>query len=211
MSSGQKLNTDKSAEVPQMASRNSKVVIPSAPLPDPLGQNIEAIIALQARAEKDLSRTQRVVEIVTAFFGRPLFLYIVVIGVTLWMVPNLLPPDFGFPQFDPPPFEWLDHILGFASVLMTTGVLIAQNRQEKMAEQRAQLSLQLNLLSEQKIAKLIALIEELRRDLPNVKNRHDPEAEVMQQAADPHLVIEVLEKSLNDELTKLQEQDSSDL
>lgn len=150
-------------------------------------------------------------ETVTAFFGRPLFLYIVVIGVTLWIVPNLLPPDFGFPQFDPPPFEWLDHILGFASVLMTTGVLIAQNRQEKMAEQRAQLSLQLNLLSEQKIAKLIALIEELRRDLPNVKNRHDPEAEVMQQAADPHLVIEVLEKSLNEELTKLQEQDSSDL
>lgn len=211
MSSGQKINTENLAEASQMASRNSKVVIPSAPLPDPLGQNIEAIITLQARAEKDLSRTQRVVETVTAFFGRPLFLYIVVIGVTLWMVPNLLPPDFGFPQFDPPPFEWLDHILGFASVLMTTGVLIAQNRQEKMAEQRAQLSLQLNLLSEQKIAKLIALIEELRRDLPNVKNRHDPEAEVMQQAADPHLVIEVLEKSLNDELAKLQEQDSSDL
>lgn len=211
MSSGQKINTENLAEASQMASRNSKVVIPSAPLPDPLGQNIEAIITLQARAEKDLSRTQRVVETVTAFFGRPLFLYIVVIGVTLWMVPNLLPRDFGFPQFDPPPFEWLDHILGFASVLMTTGVLIAQNRQEKMAEQRAQLSLQLNLLSEQKIAKLIALIEELRRDLPNVKNRHDPEAEVMQQAADPHLVIEVLEKSLNDELAKLQEQDSSDL
>ncbi len=211
MSSGQKINTENSAETSQMAHRNSKVVIPSAPLPDPLGQNIEAIITLQARAEKDLSRTQRVVETVTAFFGRPLFLYIVVIGVTLWMVPNLLPPDFGFPQFDPPPFEWLDHILGFASVLMTTGVLIAQNRQEKMAEQRAQLSLQLNLLSEQKIAKLIALIEELRRDLPNVKNRHDPEAEVMQQAADPHLVIEVLEKSLNEELAKLQEQDSSDL
>lgn len=211
MSSGQKINTENSAEASQMASRNSKVVIPSAPLPDPLGQNIEAIITLQARAEKDLSRTQRVVETVTAFFGRPLFLYIVVIGVTLWMVPNLLPRDFGFPQFDPPPFEWLDHILGFASVLMTTGVLIAQNRQEKMAEQRAQLSLQLNLLSEQKIAKLIALIEELRRDLPNVKNRHDPEAEVMQQAADPHLVIEVLEKSLNDELAKLQEQDASDL
>lgn len=210
MSSGQKINYELSAINSQVASRNSKFVIPSAPLPDPLGQNIEAIIALQARAEKDLSRTQRVVETVTAFFGRPIFLYIVVIAVTLWIVPNLLPPYFGFPQFDPPPFEWLDHVLGFASVLMTTGVLIAQNRQEKLAEQRAQLALQLNLLSEQKIAKLIALIEELRRDLPNVKNRHDPEAEVMQQAADPQVVIEVLEKSLNEELIKLQEQDSSD-
>jgi uncharacterized membrane protein len=211
MSNGQKLNSEDLAAESQVASRNSKLVIPSAPLPDPLAQNIEAIIALQTRAEKDLSRTQRVVESVTAFFSRPLFLYIVIIAMTLWMVVNLLPSQLGFPIFDPPPFEWLDHVLGLASVLMTTGVLIAQNRQEKLAEQRAQLSLQLNLLSEQKIAKLIALIEELRRDLPNVRDRHDPEAEVMQQAADPHVVIEVLEKSLNEELIKLQEQDSSDL
>jgi len=50
---------------------------------------------------------------------------------------------------------------------MTVGVLIKQNRQEKLAEQRAQLSLQLNLA---KIAKLIALVEELRCDLPNIKS-----------------------------------------
>jgi dGTP triphosphohydrolase len=54
------------------------------------------------------------------------------------------------------------------------------------------------------------LVEELRRDLPNVKDRHDPEAEVMKQAADPHVVIEALEKSLVEELTQLQQQDSSE-
>jgi len=50
-----------------------------------------------------------------------------------------------------------------------------------------------NLLSEQKIAKLIALVEELRCDLPNIKNRCDPEAEVMKQPADPQMVVEALE------------------
>ena len=39
-----------------------------------------------------------------------------------------------------------------------------------------------NLLAEQKIAKLIALMEELRRDIPTVKDRFDPEAEAMQQS-----------------------------
>jgi uncharacterized membrane protein len=92
---------------------------------------------------------------------------------------------------------------------MSAGVLIVQKRQEKLAEQRAQLSLQLNLLSEQKIAKLIALVEELRCDLPNVKNRHDPEAEVMKQPADPQVVLEALEKSLTEELELLQQEDSS--
>lgn len=188
----------------------SKVILPSAPLPDPLGQNIEAIIALQAKAEKDLSQTQRVVEAVTAFFGRPLFLYSILLGVTFWMVVNLLPTDLGIPKFDPAPFEWLDHVLGLASLLMTSGVLITQNRQEKLAEQRSQLTLQLNLLSEQKIAKLIALVEELRQDLPMVKNRFDPEAEVMMQAADPHVVMEALEKTLAEDLAQLQQQDLSD-
>jgi uncharacterized membrane protein len=210
MNSSRTQNPENSPETPDPARHKSKVVIPSAPLPDPLGQNIEAVIALQAKAEKDLSRTQRAVEAVTAFFGRPTFLYSILLVVTLWILPNLLPRRFGFPQFDPPPFEWLEHLLSLASLLMTAGLLIAQKRQEKLAEQRAQLSLQLNLLSEQKIAKLIALIEELRRDLPNVKDRYDPEAEVMKQAADPHVVIEALEKSLAEELEQLQQQDSSD-
>ncbi|HAA32521.1 MAG TPA: hypothetical protein DCE56_38500, partial [Cyanobacteria bacterium UBA8553] len=209
MNSSRTQNPEHLPEQLQTAVHKSKVVLPSAPLPDPLGQNIEAVIALQAKAEKDLSRTQRIVEATTAFFGRPIFLFCILIGVSVWIVPNVLPERFGFPKFDPPPFEWLEHLLSLASLLMSTGILITQNRQEKLAEQRMQLSLQLNLLSEQKIAKLIALFEELRRDLPNVKDRHDPEAEVMKQPADPHVVIEVLEKSLTEELEQLQQQEST--
>jgi uncharacterized membrane protein len=127
--------------------------------------------------------------------------------IVLWVTPNILPKRLGLPRFDPPPFSWLQFSLAIGSLLMTTGVLIKQNRQEKLAEQRAQLSLQLNLLSEQKIAKLIALVEELRQDLPNVKNRHDPEAEMMKEAADPHAVIVALEETLTEELANLQQQE----
>lgn len=189
----------------QIAHYPSKTVLPTAPLPNPIGQNIDTVIALQAKAEKDVPQHQRVVEAVTTFFGRPAFLYTILLVVALWIFPNVLPQRFGVPQFDPPPFDWLEHLIGFGSLLMTAGVLIKQNRQEKLAEQRAQLSLQLNLLSEQKIAKLIALVEELRRDLPDVKDRHDPEAEVMQQAADPHAVLFELEETLAKELEQLQD------
>jgi hypothetical protein len=45
-----------------------------------------------------------------------------------------------------------------------------------------------------------------RNDLPNVKNRHDPEAEVMTEAADPQAVMDALEQRLEEELTELEQQ-----
>lgn len=183
--------------------------LPTAPLPDPIGRNIDAIVALQAKAHRDLPRHQRAVESMTAFFSRPAFLYGIILVATLWILPNVLPRRLGIQQFDPPPFYALQGVVSFSALLISTGVLIKQTRQEQLAEQRAQLSLQMNLLSEQKIAKLIDLIEELRRDLPDVKDRHDPEAEVLKEPADPHLVVNTLEERLEEELADLQEQEDS--
>jgi uncharacterized membrane protein len=85
---------------------------------------------------------------------------------------------------------------------MATTVLATQNRQRKISDERAQLDLQVNLLSEQKLAKLIALVEELRRDMPNVKNRSDPLAEAMTQAIDPHAVVSALHDTIEEATTK---------
>ncbi len=71
-----------------------------------------------------------------------------------------------------------------------------QSRQDKLAEQRSHLNLQINLLTEQKIAKLIQLIAELRTDLPTIRERHDWEAQIMQQATDPQVVLNILQENL---------------
>jgi uncharacterized membrane protein len=84
---------------------------------------------------------------------------------------------------------------------MATTVLATQNRQQRSAGERALLDLQVNLLAEQKVAKLISLLEELRRDMPDVKNRTDPLAEAMTQSVDPHAVVTALQESL-EETTK---------
>ncbi|MGD0674814.1 MAG: hypothetical protein ABSC94_05310 [Polyangiaceae bacterium] len=75
------------------------------------------------------------------------------------------------------------------------GVLALHARQE--GQQRAHLDLQVNLLSEQKVAKVVALIEELRRDLPNVQDRKDSLADAMSNAVDPSAVISVPEENLD--------------
>ncbi len=75
-------------------------------------------------------------------------------------------------------------------------VLIKQNRVAKLGEQRDHLDLKVTLLIEQKTAKLIDLIEELRRDLPNVKDRHDSDAVVMQQPMRPQAVLAALDEEV---------------
>jgi uncharacterized membrane protein len=85
-------------------------------------------------------------------------------------------------------------MVALCALLMTTLVLITANRQTRNTEERSHLDLQVNLLSEHKVAKLIALVEELRRDLPMVRNRVDQEADAMQEAVDPHAMLEALER-----------------
>jgi len=88
----------------------------------------------------------------------------------------------------------LQGVVGLAALLTTTVVLTKQNRMAKIEEQRAHLDLKVTLLTEQKAAKLIDLLEELRRDLPNVKNRDDPEAVALQQSMNPGLVLAALDE-----------------
>ncbi|HEY0420269.1 MAG TPA: DUF1003 domain-containing protein, partial [Acetobacteraceae bacterium] len=97
-------------------------------------------------------------------------------------------------QFDAPPFFWLQGIVGLNGALITIAVLIRQNRMVRLADQRAHLGLQVNLLAEQKITKVIQLLEELRRDLPDVRDRHDPDLMALQQEADPHAVLNAIEE-----------------
>jgi len=100
----------------------------------------------------------------------------------------------GYRYFDEPPFSLLQGVVTFIGVLITMAVLIRQNRLPRVEEDRAHLELQINLLAEQKTTKIIMLLEELRRDLPNVRDRHDQHAESLQAVTNPDAVLEAIEQ-----------------
>ncbi len=161
---------------------------------DQISQNIEAVLAFYTREEQKISRSQRILERISNSIGQPVFLGLILLFVAFWMLANALLRQLGIAEFDPAPFFWLQGIVGLGALLTATAVLTRQNRLAKLAEQRAHLDLKVTLLTEQKAAKLIDLLEELRRDLPNVRNRHDPEAAVLQQSMNPDLVLAALDE-----------------
>ncbi len=159
----------------------------------PLSQNVESIAALRAHVEQRLSPHQRSLEALTERLGRPLAFYGIGLATTGWVVLNAFWPFEGVAAPDPAPFGWLHIVLAAAGLWMTTLVLVAENRQAKDAEHRSHLMLQVDLATEQKVAKIIALLEELRRDLPMVHDRVDREAVVMQAHLDPATVLAAIE------------------
>ncbi len=161
---------------------------------DQITQNLEAILAFYIREDLKISHSQRVLEHLSHIIGQPIFVGFILLFVALWILANVTLHALGVAEFDPAPFFWLQGIVGLGALLTATVVLTKQNRLAKLAEQRAHLDLKVTLLTEQKAAKLIDLLEELRRDLPNVKNRHDPEAVALQQSMSPNLVLAALDE-----------------
>jgi uncharacterized membrane protein len=161
--------------------------------------NVRAVAALYERAERQVTRHQRMVEVVTGTAARPRTLYFVAALALGWAAVNAAMHALYGRAADPPPFYWLQGVMGLTALLLAIVILAAQRRQATLAEERAHLDLQVNLLAEQKIAKVIGLLEELRRDLPAVRDRDDPVAEAMAEPADPHAVVSALKQSLDDE------------
>ncbi len=151
---------------------------------------------MHLNAEQKLGRHQRLIEKLTSLVGRPRTIYGLLCLSLAWGVANAALAGMGRTPWDAPPFFWLQGALGLYAALVSTMVLTTQNRHQKHVERRAYLELQINLMGEQKAAKVISLLEELRRDLPSVHNRIDPVADAMAQPTNPEAVLASLEDSL---------------
>ncbi len=162
-------------------------------LSDHIADNVKSVAALERRDDEMTSGSQRLVERISRILGRPAYLFGMLNFIAVWVAINTLRP-FGISPFDPPPFAILDGMLTFSALVTTTIVLIAQNRQTKRETQHRHLDLQVSLLTEQKVTKLIHLIEELRRDLPMAKDRDDPHAAALQETADTATVVSAMDE-----------------
>jgi uncharacterized membrane protein len=158
-------------------------------------ETIQSIAGLNAEHHANATHHQRAVDRITSLLGRASFIATLTAFVVGWVSLNSFALALGYRAPDPPPFAWLAGASSLASLYLVILILTTQRGDDRLTQHRELLNLELTILSEQKIAKVVALLEELRHDSPHVHNRVDELAEVMAQPADPQSVVDAIKES----------------
>jgi uncharacterized membrane protein len=153
-------------------------------------RNIEALLERRRREERERSAEDRVADAISHFTGSMLFVYIHLLWIGAWVIVNLgwVP---GIRPFDPT-FVVLAMIASVEAIFLSTFVLITQNRMAQIADRRADLDLQVSLLAEHEVTRLIALTKEMARRM-GIDEAHDPELEELAEDVAPERVLDRIE------------------
>lgn len=132
--------------------------------PHTVRDNIQTIIRLEEQQDNERSLGDRIGDTIGTFAGTITFVALHLTLFMAWAVVNrgMIP---GIPAFDPYPFSLLTMIVSLEGVLITTFVLIKQNRMGVRADRRNQLDLQIKLLTEKEVTKVVQMLERIAAHL----------------------------------------------
>ncbi len=132
-------------------------------------RNIEEIVRLEREEQRSRPPSSQVADAVARVAGSPRFILLHAAAILLYVVVNvgLLP---GLVPFDPFPFGLLGGFFSLEGVLLAAFVLMKQNRADIRDEDRAHLDLQVSLLAEQEVTKVIQMLERISTAL-GIENR----------------------------------------
>lgn len=170
---------------------------PTVPPPLPgglspvLARNIQALAERRRREDAQASFETRLADAITRFTGSMAFVYIHLALYGFWIVANLgwVP---GVPKWDES-FVVLAMVASVEAIFLSTFVLISQNRMAARAEKRADLDLQVSLLAEHEVTKLVAMVSAMAAHL-GVATEADDEVHELKQNVAPEAVLDVIER-----------------
>jgi len=143
------------------------------------------------REEGSATLEERIAETITRFTGSMRFVYLHIVMFGLWIIVNLgVVPS--LPQFDPS-FVVLAMAASVEAIFLSTFILISQNRMTAAAEKRAELDLQINLLAEHEVTKLVAVVAAIA-DRIGVKTEVDSEVNELKEDVAPEAVLDEIEE-----------------
>src|SRR3954469_20285217 len=169
---------------------------PTYPPPQPPGmssaleRNIQALELRRQREEVEATIEERIAEAITRFTGSMLFVYLHLAFFGFWIVANLgwVP---GVPSWDPS-FVVLAMMASVEAIFLSTFVLISQNRMSAAADMRADLDLQIGLLAEHEVTRLVTLVSGIADEL-GVKAVAEAELDEIRQDVAPEAELDEIE------------------
>jgi uncharacterized membrane protein len=170
---------------------------PTVPPPGPkdlnraLARNIDALQRRRQRDARDASFQDKMAGGITRFTGSLTFVYLHLALFGFWIVANL-----GWlPIVRPwdPSFVVLAMIASVEAIFLSTFVLITQNRMTAAADKRAELDLQISLLAEHEVTKLVAMVSDIGAHL-GVGRPDSEEVEEMKRNVAPEAVLDAIDE-----------------
>ena len=155
-------------------------------------RNIEALVERRRKEQRETALQDRIADAITAFAGSMKFVYLHLLVYGTWILANLgwVP---AVPRFDPT-FVVLAMVASVEAIFISTFVLVSQNRMAAQADQRADLDLQISLLAEHEITRLVTLVGEMARRM-GVPEAHDPELDELKRDVAPEQVLDRMQQS----------------
>ena len=157
-----------------------------------LRRNIDALRRRRAEEEARARFEERIASAITRFTGSMVFVYVHALLYGLWIVANLgwVP---GVTPWDPT-FVILAMVASVEAIFLSTFILITQNRMAAAAHRRAELDLQVSLLAEAEITKLVELVSMIAERM-DVSTAEQHEIEEMKQRVAPEAVLDAIEET----------------
>jgi uncharacterized membrane protein len=161
---------------------------------DPAEQNIRAVARLEERARLERSTVACVSDAITEIAGTAWSVVFHAVWFTIWLFLNTgLSP---WKPFDPFPFSLLTSIVSLEAIFLTLFVLASQNRLTREADKRANLDLQINLLSEQEMTLVLHMLKELCDQAGLTNTTHSEEFRALIKRTDVGTLAEHVEQKL---------------
>ena len=160
-------------------------------LPAAARRNIAAVRDLEAEVRRKRTRLDRLTDAISGFVGSPRFLAAQVLAVAGWITANAT----GLARVDPYPFEFLNFALAVEAILLSTFVLMAQNRQGREAAEQAELHLQVGLLAEQEATKMLEMLRAIHTRLGMDAAAKDPELGEMIRTTQVEVIADELKRT----------------
>jgi uncharacterized membrane protein len=158
-------------------------------------QNVQAMRQLEEAAMAKRNGADRVASAIARFCGRMTFVWLHVAFFAGWIAYNSLP---WFQAFDPYPFTFLTLVVSLEAIFLSTFILISQNYDMRVSERRAQLDLQINLLSEQENTKMLQILERIAKKV-GAHVGDDPQVRALEEATRPESLVEQIEDAFREE------------
>jgi uncharacterized membrane protein len=158
------------------------------------GSSVRILRSLKAKADEKRTLPERIADLLTAKFGSMLFLVLNIIWFAIWIIINvgIIP---GIEPFDPFPFGFLTMIVSLEAIALAIIVLISQNRAAKIADLREEMDLQVDIITELEITKLLELVVMLA-EKEGIDVSQDRELHSMLRPSDPERIEAALEKQI---------------